>query len=239
MEVLAVLGITTILMSLMLPALGRARDAGVRSLCLSRARNAALLIQVYTTESRDIYPYAGDESRDGELAVGSGFRYRVGGVWGINHGLWTVMFPDAWEGDQVGRGIRCPKQPDHRHGAIAGVDPDAWPLTWYWLSAAFWLDGTRLKDGVDQDGRRPKPNAASDVTWPSAKAMIFEHAAACWRGPWDWWYISGNAMPRTPLAVIMADGSGSRRVREDDAPGWRDSFAWHYTRDGVRGRDLK
>ncbi|QOI99294.1 MAG: hypothetical protein HRU70_01830 [Phycisphaeraceae bacterium] len=241
MEVLAVLGMTTILMSLMLPALGRARDAGVRALCLSRLRGVGVLMHAYAGDSRDAFPYAGDDHAYVEIHPGSGHRWGRGGRGGLKGGAWATMLPDLWESpSRVGKALMCPKQPPWRMEARQGIDPDHWPLPKYAMSAALWLDAGRMRPGVEYEDQRPRANMLSDVQFPSSKVMMFEHALACWKGPYDTWYQFGLPPPRAWSAVVAADGSGSRRIREDDLPGYDGPHSvWNYTLDGVRGRDFR
>jgi prepilin-type N-terminal cleavage/methylation domain-containing protein len=58
-ELLVVITIITLLISLLLPALRRAREAGYRAKCLSGARQVGLAVQSYCGDFREYYPAGG------------------------------------------------------------------------------------------------------------------------------------------------------------------------------------
>src|SRR4051812_39735492 len=55
-ELLVVIGIIGVLLSIVLPAIGKARAAGQQSACLSNVRQIAHGVQMYLAESKGILP---------------------------------------------------------------------------------------------------------------------------------------------------------------------------------------
>src|SRR4051812_19965181 len=57
-ELLVVIGIIAILISVLLPTLGRARDAAKTAQCLSNLRQMGVAMQMYVSETRYVIPAA-------------------------------------------------------------------------------------------------------------------------------------------------------------------------------------
>lgn len=60
-ELLVVIGIIAVLLSLLLPALGRVRAQGVRTECLSNLRQVLNATVMYAADNKGYYPYRGSE----------------------------------------------------------------------------------------------------------------------------------------------------------------------------------
>ena len=58
-ELLVVIGIIAVLISLLLPALGRAKEQANRANCLSNMRQIGMGMQMYTGDNRGYYPFHG------------------------------------------------------------------------------------------------------------------------------------------------------------------------------------
>src|SRR5262245_44673620 len=68
-ELLVVIGIIALLISILLPALGRARRAAVTTSCLSQLRQVGLAINLYATTNKGWFPSCGP-NRDFRLKPG-------------------------------------------------------------------------------------------------------------------------------------------------------------------------
>ena len=96
-ELLVVVSIITLLLALLLPALGKAREAARATQCLSNLRQAGLGVHGYSVESRDVLPPTG-------RGAGPQFVALHGTAW--QHGYWiphTLRYMNySW------RTLECP-----------------------------------------------------------------------------------------------------------------------------------
>jgi prepilin-type N-terminal cleavage/methylation domain-containing protein/prepilin-type processing-associated H-X9-DG protein len=131
-ELLVVIGIIALLVSILLPALQRARSSATSLACLSNQRQLALLLIQYSTESKGSLPYATECTSAAEGAVcSSGHPGRA-----------FVTFRDFALARNANNARKCPAGPAGRHfngitktlaagGWYAGswgtdAEPDAW-----------------------------------------------------------------------------------------------------------------
>src|SRR2546430_10780000 len=55
-ELLVVIGIIALLIAILLPVLGKAREASQKTACLSNLRQLGAVMQIYATENHDVIP---------------------------------------------------------------------------------------------------------------------------------------------------------------------------------------
>ncbi len=69
-ELLVVVGIMVLLMSILMPALGRARESAKRTQCMANLHSIGQAIRAYMSESNDFYPPMAPMPSDTEAAAG-------------------------------------------------------------------------------------------------------------------------------------------------------------------------
>jgi len=98
-ELLVVISIIAMLMSILMPALGKVREAARATLCLTNVRRIALAGYMYTVENNGFYPafrmtvrYLGDS----EPFVNSYGRAKPRWPWFFDHGIGPVIDPTPY-----------------------------------------------------------------------------------------------------------------------------------------------
>jgi prepilin-type N-terminal cleavage/methylation domain-containing protein/prepilin-type processing-associated H-X9-DG protein len=120
-ELLVVIGIIALLISILLPALNKARDAANTTACLSNQRQLALMLHMYTTENRGSFPFA-TECTDGSGAAtgvcSAGHRHRAF----VTFGEYVI--------EQGGLNVRrCSSSASRHFNALVGIKtlaPGGW-----------------------------------------------------------------------------------------------------------------
>ncbi|HYE18184.1 MAG TPA: prepilin-type N-terminal cleavage/methylation domain-containing protein [Tepidisphaeraceae bacterium] len=71
-ELLVVIGIIALLISILLPVLGKARDSANRTACLSNLRQVGMAFMMYTGDNKGYFPYNTSYARSGSRLAGGG-----------------------------------------------------------------------------------------------------------------------------------------------------------------------
>src|SRR3954465_14931845 len=71
-ELLVVIGIIALLISILLPALNRAREEGKRTVCLSGLRSFGQLLNMYANDHKGMVPLGYNGTKHGGYAVYNG-----------------------------------------------------------------------------------------------------------------------------------------------------------------------
>jgi prepilin-type processing-associated H-X9-DG protein len=149
-----VLGIIAVLIGLLMPALGRAREAAKSTACLSNLRQLAIAAQAYAVNYRGSYPIAYYEAYHG--AVTYSYAWDLTTIWGP--GRPTEVVPGLlWEAAGAERVQQCPSFEGSANWAQD-------PYTGYNYNTSF--------IGHGQHEAVPVPARAAAVRDPSGTALF-------------------------------------------------------------------
>ncbi|MCC6285884.1 MAG: hypothetical protein IT439_11410 [Phycisphaerales bacterium] len=241
-ELVVVFGVVGIVVALALPTLVGTRAQAVVLNCQANTRTSVRAIDAYADRSHDMYPFAGVEPREAWVP-GVGYFGVVGGRSGLMAGAWATLFPEEWDGLQWSRAMRCPKQPDFDPSAESAheppFEPAAYAVPFYYMWHPFWIDPSDMTEVVPYERWRPRAVRVSDVTFPSAKAILNEHLAFCATEPSRdaqlYWFLDTS---RLKSSVAFCDGSVARASRVEGVTSpLSHGFSQTVTHHGVRGRD--
>lgn len=252
-ELLVVIAIVALLIGILLPALGKARQSGREVLALSNARTLTASFQQYH-ETYRAYPFirAGVKPAGfgGEVPPGiffvkwypEGTIIGTNRVWSMSH-LWPALVSEVapWEEHfktwvSPGRATVLPESP--RPGLAPGEAPDVS----FRYSNSFLAQGSLWRAGGFQgvaDDALIRATSTSDVTFPSSKVLVWDADVA---------YI-----PKQPeregihlkakAAMGFVDGHADAKDPTQAAAGVPNPLQegnaekLHNTPDGVQGRD--
>lgn len=264
-ELLAILGVIAVLIGLMLPALSKAREKAREVACASELRSLGERITLYSMDANGRVPFiyhrdrlTGLWSAPNGVAVPDGYLETSGDFWvfpmleefGRRFTHDALLCPNDWvtqmEAEQV--------------AADAGRTPNEvfLPMT-RTISRAFYRSAASLRrDGLD-DHADPldRVSRLADVAYPSSKALLIEDP------PFHDDFVVGelfNVSAEIPFRRMVAGvdlGVSLRSIKQSPSavvpsinvypnyPGDAEQFlesqrllsAFHYTRDGVLGRD--
>ncbi len=95
-ELLVVISIIALLVSIMMPALSRARAAAQKIVCMNNLRNLGLGMEFYLQENNQIFPPDRDRANLMPLKIGPFVRNRARWPWFIDYGVGYVINPDKY-----------------------------------------------------------------------------------------------------------------------------------------------
>ena len=229
-EVLCVVGIISILAAVMTPVLTRAKAASKLSGCQSNLHQLSCGFQAYLADWNDTYPCTGDPY------LWMGRRWR----WALKKNIALGAFRDPDDPNDPNKSVGS-----RRTILICPADVEAsakWDGTSYAYSAAFYHTPDQINSmttdqlwKVEAPAPPCVPRKASDVLWPSKKALLGEWISNHSQERTNWW----DPLRRGARNYAFADGHVAFVPASRIGPTVSGLPDVNLTRDGIRGRDLQ
>jgi len=155
-----VMSIVSLLMAILLPALGAAREQARKMVCASQLRQTNLIQNVYTNDHRGWYPMV--QGHAASHTAPSGF------VWNPSHvnptatNTWTISLTysgnrspiESYFGGGGWKMLRCPNHDTTMHSYTGYQAAGGWGLTYYAIAGmGYNLDKASYSDDVHFNGR--------------------------------------------------------------------------------------
>ena len=220
-ELLVVIAVISLLLSILVPSLRRARSTAARVACLHNLRQLGLSIDMYATDNDSVYPCAQDPvSTDPPywLWMGRGFR------------RWIEPYLSSIVDPTNPSVLLCPAD---------ATDPAKYESTSYAYSMAFYHSPAQI-DAMDEPAdsySNPVPSIPQrlgSVTSPAAKILLGEwlsnHVPV--EGDTGWWCWKGAR------CFLTADGRAAFVDANDIRPAGDNLPDANLTVQGIQGRDL-
>jgi len=216
-ELLVVIAVIAILMSIMLPALGKARTMALRVKCASNLKQIALAMQMYLNNNRNFYPSSQDPQPDFYWFWMGRYRSHIQEYFGmeITEAMPSVMI--------------CPQ--DESSGSAGESFSYAYSMSFYHSP-----EQINTMNDVTYTYMIPlpsKPQNSANVSKPWSKILVGEWYSNHSRVEGDngWWCWVGRRNH------LFADASVSY-IKAEDIRAARDMVPdAHLTIDGVKGID--
>jgi prepilin-type N-terminal cleavage/methylation domain-containing protein len=196
-ELLVVIAIIALLVAILLPALGQAREAARRLISAANLKSNSTAMFSYAFERKDSFPNPFDTAPDYLSIAGNWYNAAVPGmegyVWSFNDpGYFSEMFSAHWvslmmnyfqEGQLRSKVAFAPGDTaallrfNNNASAAADIESFLWDGS-YWISPTLWFSPDRYRQGLRvptaANGSQWRRNRMEQVTSPQAKVMVFE-----------------------------------------------------------------
>lgn len=234
MEMLVALGVVALLIGLLLPALGRAREVARASASASNLRQIAAVFELYRQRYADAYPIGRVGVPYPVTISGEGVRQSFGNHFDFGY-VWPVLVREVAPWEEFWRTWLSP-------GSRRSGGPSAPMFFSYNYSHAFPARPGLWAEGAGPDLSLLEAVRGADVVYPSSKVLAWDREMAYLLRPR--WLMAG--MYANPTPMLFADSHVAvRRPAEAAAPRSNPlnpdpvtaSQPLHNTPDGVAGRD--
>lgn len=233
-ELLVAIGVIGVLVSILLPALSRARSAARQSRCLANLHGAAAAFEFYGQHYRESYPFAPANSPlpitpdEPRAFVSSSHHWTLAVAWpALMHDVapWREFFA-TWV---------CPGSPRAPGAPWRLPDGLATGVPSYTYCRAFMADPATWRPGATAEPAYLRAVTAAEVTFPSSKVLLFDAEMA--HTPHRDDPSETDARP-----MLMSDGAAAIRRWSRATPAALNPFIQeavrlHDTPEGVRGHD--
>lgn len=244
-EVLVSFAVISVLVSLIVPAIGAMRRLQRQTNCLANLRSSATGVLAYVSEWKETFPY---------VATSHTFEdaFRVGSVsmpYVFQSAAWPTAVVASWSELSISTPQLCPYHPNAREASREHANRYGVPIgSDYWLSYAL-MTAPKLWDrqGADVDQATDLvATKISEVGYPSSKGMLIE--VIPWHRTPGFTSFSRDSIFRKDIEndsalVAWVDGScSSERLADLATPSDQTPKAWApapvlCTPMGARGRD--
>jgi prepilin-type N-terminal cleavage/methylation domain-containing protein/prepilin-type processing-associated H-X9-DG protein len=211
-ELLVVIGIIALLISILLPALGRAREAGNRVACASNMRQIGMAINMYLVENHNTYPPAWfplNPLDTSNLATGTGATFPDGTP--ANETFVTLIAQylgstekNPYKGQNLGV-FHCPKDDVVRSGAFGYLNGGA---------LSYVMPGSHRFDTVFYNVRYLY--GGRHYTPPHSGDLLNVGIGQMWSYPYDTsapMFIRSNMVKPSSLALLLVERAYNQQAQ--------------------------
>lgn len=262
-ELLLSIGILAILIGLLIPVLSSTMLRSNEAVCQAEMHQLGTTITVYCNDNKGVMPFPLGKDRAGNALFPDGEPIPAGYFSAVANHWWLAM-KDEFDSSPLHDGLTCPSdtvsEPRTEYTAHElGLEPGTFnPPLVRTISRAFYYPPAALgADNIADQHTWERVARLDEARFPSTKAMLVEDEPFHDTFTFDDQYIVSASMPFRRM-VTASDGSTQLRSIADAAnpvlisldvppnyPGDPQTFldnqrllaAFHFTRDGVLGRD--
>lgn len=238
-EMVVVLGVLSVLLAILLPALRGARIASLERAELAHQRQVGFVLSFYEKDNAGRFPSFGisgtNDARmelDGHVLWGEGAYWEQPFFWGLH--AWIEGYAEAsmsWWGPARPHPIPTRDQILHQPNLLSSYASSDDVLTYTAFAPPTFWSPSHPQPHSDQ-----APQRWNTIAFPSQKAILIRHNFARWT-------IGVDDPPDTQL-LWMADGHGA--IRDESTLGPATTLRFHVpdpipgltTLHGLHGRDL-
>ncbi|MCM8771585.1 MAG: DUF1559 domain-containing protein [Candidatus Omnitrophica bacterium] len=229
-ELLVVVMIVSILSSLILPALSKARERARQAVCMNNLKQIYIAFSMYTDDYEGFFPAYQDPFPEGYwLWMGRGWRILIGPYF-VNINPYSY--------DKIKKRFSRPK--DIFHCPSDKTAPTKWESTSYGYSMSFYHSPEQINQMDDKsytyDKNKIFPTVGqkiSQVAYPTKKIIIAEWLDNHTGGNNGWWSWEGSRN------YLFVDGHVEFRKAKEILPANDGYPDINLTKNGILGKDIE